>query len=298
MDRIFVTGGARFIGSHFIEHVIKIGYKVLNYHVLTYSANLNNLKTQIDVLGVEFVKGDIRDHTSVTDTSLRFKPNYVVNFAAESHVDISISNPKTVSDVNINGTIILLECFKHYLTTLSAKVSPKFIQISTDEVCGARGIGNAATKNSMVKPSNPYSASKASAELMAISYFKTYQVPILITRCCNNYGPRQNKEKLIPKILHNFKNRSPMPIYGDGKQIRQWLHVKDHATALLKIMKYGDIGRIYNIGGEDLIPNIKLFEIIAKIYKKIPKQDNLDASLLLQFVSDRPGHDLRSSDLE
>ena len=286
-----MTGGAGFIGSHFIEHIISKGYKVFNYDFLTYAADLNHLKIQVTQWGVELIKKDIRDYHSVLDTFQKFQPNYVVHFAAESHVDKSLADPTFTSDVNVNGTITLLDCFKKYIGSLNGGIYPRFIQISTDEVYGTRSLCDPATEDSLISPSNPYSASKASAELIALSYFRSYGLPILITRCCNNYGPRQNEEKLIPKILNRFKNSTPVPLYGDGRQIRQWLHVRDHVAAVEKIMTSGDAGRIYNIGGNDLISNIDLVKKIAEICGEKLNHTTLDPNLLWAFVSDRPGHD-------
>ena len=218
-NRFMVTGGAGFIGSHFVNSLLKIGADVLNYDNLTYAANLNFLRIVAVNKNYSFVQGDICDDSKVLDTLNRYKPTVIVNFAAQTHVDRSITDPKIFSNTNVIGTSTLLECFRIYLNHNANDTKRLFVQIGTDEVYGSRSESSPASESDILAPSNIYSASKASADLLALAYYKTYNLPVVVTRCCNNYGTRQNTEKFIPKIIENFMKNKPVPIYGDGKPI-------------------------------------------------------------------------------
>jgi len=283
MIKILVTGGMGFIGSNFIRYVLKLKeeYRVINLDKLTYAGNPENLK-EIDInfpQNYKFYKGDICDFETVNNIVGKEQVDFIVNFAAESHVDRSIDNPSIFSNTNILGTQTLLNVAR------KNKIK-KFLQISTDEVYGSLDFGAPAfSESTRLSPNSPYSASKASADLLVNSYYKTYDLPVNITRCSNNYGPYQFPEKLIPLMINNALNDKELPIYGKGLNIRDWVHVEDHCSAILKVLLEGAIGEIYNIGGDSEVSNIDLVKQLLKILKK-PEH-------LIKFVKDRPGHDLR-----
>ena len=283
MKNILVTGGMGFIGSNFIRYVLNLNqdFKIINIDKLTYAGNPENLKG-IDKKypkNYKFYKIDICDFDAIDDIISTNKVDYIVNFAAESHVDRSINNPSLFCDTNIFGTITLLNSAK------KNKIK-KFLQISTDEVYGSLNFNDPPFKeNHQLNPNSPYSASKASADLLVRTYYKTFNLPVNITRCSNNYGPYQFPEKLIPLIIYNALNDKDLPIYGKGINIRDWIHVEDHCNAILKVLLEGNIGEIYNIGGDSEIANINLVKKLLKILNK-PES-------LIKFVTDRPGHDLR-----
>ncbi len=276
--KILVTGGAGFIGSNFIRHVLGVGnsYAILNYDKLTYAGNLANLDSVEGYPNYRFVRGDVCDAAAV-ETSMR-GCDAVVHFAAESHVDRSIYEPAPVVQTNITGTFTLLE--------IARKLSvQRFVHVSTDEVYGDIPPGAFADENSSLRPSSPYSASKAGADLLVMSYVRTYGFPALITRSSNNYGPYQFPEKFVPLMITNALNEKPLPIYGDGRQQRDWLHVEDNCRGILTVLEKGKIGEIYNIGGLDLEENLAL---ARRLLRLTGKQDSL-----LSYVQDRPGHDRR-----
>ena len=304
---ILVTGGAGFIGSNFIHYMIKAhpNYIIINLDKLTYAGNLENLKDVSDIPNYHFVKGDIANTELVDYIFERFKPNYVVNFAAESHVDRSIENPEIFLKTNVIGTQVLLDVAKkHWLANGKWKEGVKFVQISTDEVYGSLGPQGYFTEKTPLDPHSPYSASKAAADFITKAYFDTFGMPINITRCSNNYGPYQFPEKLIPLMINNALHHKKLPIYGDGKQIRDWLYVEDHCRAIDLVMQKGRIGEVYNIGGHNEMENIQIVNRICSILDELyPISKNPTSNIqhptlksykqLISFVSDRPGHDRR-----
>lgn len=294
MKTILVTGGAGFIGSNFIKMMLEKypDYIVINLDLLTYAGNLDNLKSVEDSQNYIFIKGDVRNRLLVNSIFKSYNIDFVVHFAAESHVDRSISEPELFLTTNIIGTHILLDVAKDYWkiniddnNCKKYKSDVKFIQISTDEVYGALGESGLFTESMPLQPNSPYSASKASADLVVRSYHETFGLPMNITRCSNNYGPNQFPEKLIPLIINNCIQGQKLPIYGDGKQVRDWLHVYDHCAAIDRVLHFGKSGEIYNIGGNNERNNI---DIVKRIV------GTLGASMdLIQYVKDRPGHDRR-----
>jgi dTDP-glucose 4,6-dehydratase len=280
MQNLLITGGAGFIGSNFIRYLLEThpSYVIVNLDRLTYAGNLENLK---DVAGhpqYHFVKGDICDQDLVESIVKQHNIDAIVNFAAESHVDRSILGAAPFIQTNILGTHVLLEVVKD----LSVG---RFLQVSTDEVYGSAPADFKFTEESLLNPSSPYAASKAAADLLALSYFRTFGTPVVISRCSNNYGPYQFPEKLIPLMISNAANNLPLPVYGDGLQIRDWIHVRDHCVALDLVLHSGRLGEIYNISAEDERKNLS---VIRLILKKMGKPESL-----ISFVLDRPGHDRR-----
>lgn len=294
MKNILVTGGAGFIGSNFIQYILdkQKDILLLNLDFLTYAGNLENLKSVENDPRYYFVKGDIRDHPLVNQLFDDYQFDTVVHFAAESHVDRSISEPEVFLSTNVLGTQVLLDAAKaHWNLEPENKYcheyrpGVRYLQVSTDEVYGALGKTGMFTEETPLSPNSPYSASKASADLMVRAYHKTYGLPVNITRCSNNYGPYQFPEKLIPLMIYNAQNDIPLPVYGDGMQIRDWLHVKDHCSAIRTVLKKGVSGEIYNIGGNNEKANIEIVKLILRELKK-PES-------LITYVKDRPGHDRR-----
>jgi dTDP-glucose 4,6-dehydratase len=277
--KILVTGGAGFIGSNFIKHILSHypHYKIVNLDKLTYAGNLDNLSDIEDDPNYQFIKGNICDQNLV-ERIVEDKIDVIVNFAAETHVDRSIYDPKIFVETNVLGTQVLLE------STLKFKIG-RFIQISTDEVYGSLGKGGSFIESSPLLPNSPYSASKASADLLVRSYFKTFGLSAIITRCTNNYGPYQFPEKLIPLFITNALTGQELPIYGDGLYIRDWIYVEDHCKALDSVLHKGKIGEIYNISGSYEKTNLEITELILKKLNK-PKS-------LIKHVKDRPAHDRR-----
>jgi dTDP-glucose 4,6-dehydratase len=276
--RILVTGGCGFIGSNFIRYMLsKYPYTIVNLDKLTYAGNLENLKDMEDNPRYVFVRGDIaskEDLGKVFETGI----DVVINFAAESHVDRSILDPDAFIQTNINGTFNLLE-------EVRKRGIQRFIQVSTDEVYGSLGKEGKFTESTPLAPNSPYSASKTSADMLAMAYYKTYGTPVLITRCSNNYGPYQFPEKLIPLIITNALEDKELPVYGDGMNVRDWIHVLDHAIAIDTVLRKGAIGNVYNIGGENERANIEIVKLILGILGK--------PETLIKYVTDRPGHDRR-----
>ena len=283
MRTILVTGRLGFIGSNFIRYMLSLNqdFKIINLDKITYAGNPKNLEDVIEKHPREykFYKGDIYNFKLLDRIYNKENVDFIINFAAETHVDRSIANPNIFITTNIVGTQTLLNISKK-------NDIKRYIQISTDEVYGSLDFNDLAfTEESTLSPNSPYSASKASADLLVNSYFKTYNLPVCITRCSNNYGPFQFPEKLIPLMINNALNGKELPIYGEGLNIRDWIHVKDHCEAILKVLLEGEIGQTYNIGGDSELSNIKLVKKLLKIIEK--------SESLIKFVKDRPGHDLR-----
>lgn len=281
--KILVTGGAGFIGSNFIDYILNSypNDEIICYDVLTYAGNINNLSNAMTSERFQFAKGDISNRAQVFNVFETRKPDVVVNFAAESHVDRSIDHPAIFLQTNIIGTQVLMDaCLKYGVQ--------RFHQISTDEVYGDLPLDRKDlffTEISVLNPSSPYSASKASADLLALSYHRTYKLPVSISRCSNNYGPFQFPEKLIPLVIDRALNNRSVPIYGNGENIRDWLYVEDHCKAIDLIMRNSQIGEIYNVGGQNERANIQVVKIILEMLNK--------PASLIEYVTDRPGHDLR-----
>lgn len=279
MKKILVTGGCGFIGSNFIRYVLKNSdYEIVNLDKLTYAGNLKNLEDVQDNPKYKFYRGDICNYELVSYIVEKEKVDVIINFAAESHVDRSILSSQEFIRTNVTGTNVLLEVTRQYELE-------RFVQISTDEVYGSLGPKGKFSETTPLSPNSPYSASKASADLLVKAYNHTYGLPTLITRCSNNYGPYQFPEKLIPLMIINAINNKPLPVYGDGMNVRDWIYVEDHCDAILKVLERGKIGEVYNIGAENEKPNI---EIVKLILKELGKDESL-----ITYVKDRPGHDRR-----
>lgn len=276
--RVFVTGGAGFIGSNFIRHVLALdkGYRVVNFDKLTYAGNLANLHSVASHPQYQFVKGDICDAASVEEAVRGC--DAVVHFAAESHVDRSIYEPAPVIETNVTGTFVLLQKARK----LGVK---RFVHVSTDEVYGDLAPETAADEDALLKPSSPYSASKASSDLLVRCYVRTYDLPGIITRSSNNYGPYQFPEKFLPLMITNALDDKFLPIYGDGRQQRDWLHVEDNCRGIVAVLERGRVGEVYNIGGLDVEENLTMARRVLHVLGK-PES-------LLTYVKDRPGHDRR-----
>lgn len=294
MKKILVTGGAGFIGSNFIRYMFNhhTDVSIINLDSLTYAGNLENLKDIEQLSNYKFIKGNICDKTLVENIFRDYDIDYCVHFAAESHVDRSIIKPEVFIETNVLGTLVLLDAAKKYWADNDGfTAGKKFIQISTDEVYGSLGKDGYFTEQTPLAPNSPYSASKASADLLALSYWSTYKLPINITRCSNNYGPYQFPEKLIPLMINNAINNKPLPVYGDGLNIRDWLYVDDHARAIDLVIEKGIVGEVYNIGGHNEKCNI---EIVKTILKTVSQLSNSNANEnLITYVEDRKGHDRR-----
>lgn len=290
MKTILVTGGAGFIGSHFIDLLLDVtDYFIIVLDKLTYAGKSENMSSFIESERVNFIKGDICDSDLLKTIFEKFYIDYVVNFAAESHVDNSITSPGIFVITNIIGTHTLINVSKSFWEKdTNWRETHKFIQISTDEVYGMLGDEGMFTEETSINPSSPYSASKASADLLCLSYYKTFGYPIIITRSSNNYGPRQDKEKLIPKSIINSLTGKKIPIYGSGMNIRDWIYVVDNSKAIYLLSLYGISGNVYNISGKNELRNIDFV-------KNIISKTNLDYENLIEFVPDRIGHDYRYS---
>ena len=293
MKNILITGGAGFIGSHVVKRFVNKypNYNIYNVDNLTYAGNLSNLKDLEDKKNYFFFKIDIKNHNEILKLFVDKKITDVIHLAAESHVDKSIENSFEFAKTNVLGTLSLLEASK-----ISWDLSSKnniFYHISTDEVYGSLGLEGSFTEYSKYDPNSPYSASKASSDHFVRAYHKTYGLPILISNCSNNYGPNQHAEKMIPNIINSLLKQIKIPIYGDGKNIRDWLYVDDHCDAIELIFNNGNCGETYNIGGNYEISNIDLANIIIKIFDEIKLNNSGASNKLIEFVSDRPGHDFR-----
>jgi dTDP-glucose 4,6-dehydratase len=291
---ILVTGGAGFIGANFINHFLpaNIGCRVINLDMLTYAGNLENLKETEHNPRYRFVRGDICNGALVAEILATEKIDAVVHFAAESHVDRSISGPEIFVRTNVLGTQVLLEeSRKHWQSGVVSDF--RFLQVSTDEVYGSLGATGYFTEETPLAPNSPYSASKAGADLLVRAYRETYGFPVFNTRCSNNYGPYQFPEKLIPLMIHNIIANKPLPVYGDGLNVRDWLHVKDHSQAIETVLKAGQSGDVYNIGGNNEWKNIDIVHLVCDLSDVKLGRTPGESRALITFVKDRPGHDRR-----
>ena len=297
MKKYLITGCAGFIGSNFVHYMLKKYPEILlvNLDKLTYAGNLENLEDIKDDARHIFVKGDICDKALVTDLIAKYDPDYVINFAAESHVDRSIRNPEIFVESNVLGTVNLLQCCKDAWYDADAKTwkeGKKYLQVSTDEVYGALGAEGYFMETTPLCPHSPYSASKASADMFVKAFHDTYGMPINITRCSNNYGPYQFPEKLIPLLINNAKHHKTLPVYGDGMQIRDWLYVMDHCKAIDMVANGGKDGEVYNVGGHNERPNIFIVKtVIEQLHDRL--KDEGISEELIKHVADRLGHDRR-----
>ena len=284
MKKIIVTGGLGFIGSHLIDLLLKKKFFVINIDKATYSSNYYNVKEFKKSKKYKFIKLDIKNR-KFENILFKYKPNGIFNLAAETHVDRSIDNPDSFIQSNIVGVYNLLESFKNF----SKKNKSKLIHISTDEVYGDILTGRSDEKYPY-QPSSPYAASKAASDHLVSSYVRTYNLPAIVTNCSNNYGPKQHPEKLIPKLIYNIFNNKPLPIYGKGTNSREWIYVKDHCEALIKVFLRGKIGEFYNIGSNKNLNNL---EVTKELLKNSRKSIKLGNKVKINFVKDRPGHDIR-----
>ena len=281
--KIIVTGGAGFIGSNFVHHMVNKypDYEIINLDLLTYAGNLENLKPVENKPNYRFVKGDIADRKFIFDLFEKEKPDVVVNFAAESHVDRSIENPEVFLDTNIKGTAVMMDACRKYGIQ-------RYHQVSTDEVYGDLPLDRPDlffTEETPIHTSSPYSSSKAGADLLVLAYHRTYGLPVTISRCSNNYGPYHFPEKLIPLMIANALADKPLPVYGEGLNVRDWLYVEDHCRAIDLIIHKGRVGEVYNVGGHNEMKNIDIVKIICK---ELGKPESL-----ITHVTDRKGHDMR-----
>ena len=295
MQTILVTGGAGFIGSCFVRRVVAHGdVRIINLDKLTYAGNPDSLPSDSD--RHRLVVGDIGDSSLVRDLLAQHKPSAIVNFAAESHVDRSIDGPLTFVETNVLGTCRMLEEVRHYYSTLSgsAKEDFRFLHVSTDEVYGSLGATGFFTEETAYSPNSPYSASKAASDHFVRAYLHTYGLPTLITNCSNNYGPYQFPEKLIPLMILNAIEGKPLPVYGDGLNVRDWLFVDDHCAAIEAVLSNGRIGECYNVGGNNEQTNISIVKLICSTVDQLrPGLPHAPCESLIKYVKDRPGHDRR-----
>jgi len=283
MKTVIVTGGLGFIGSNLINILNSKDYFIINIDKLSYASNLKNINSNIK--NYKFYKEDINNKNFVKNILNKYNPSIIYNLAAETHVDRSIDGPTNFINSNILGVFNILESIKNHKNKI------KLIQISTDEVYGDIKKNYKSKENDAYNPSSPYAASKASGDLLIKSYIRTYKLNAIITNCCNNYGPNQYPEKLIPTIIYNLIKNKSIPIYGNGKNIREWIYVKDHCNALIKISKYGKSGENYNIGSGVVFNNIEITKKIMSIFNNI--NNNIVPRSIIYFTKDRPGHDLR-----
>ena len=290
--KLLVTGGAGFIGSAVVRQAIARGHHVVNLDALTYAACLDNVASVAGSNAYAFVQADIRDRAALDRALADHNPDAVMHLAAESHVDRSIDGPAAFIDTNVTGTYTLLEAVRAHWTARGRPADFRFHHISTDEVFGSLGATGQFTEDTPYDPRSPYSASKAASDHLVRAWFETYGLPVLLTNCSNNYGPFHFPEKLIPVVILNALAGKPIPVYGQGTNVRDWLFVEDHADALLTVIDKGEVGRSYNIGGENEAANI---DIVRKICALIDERRPAGAphDRLITFVTDRPGHDFR-----
>jgi dTDP-glucose 4,6-dehydratase len=295
---ILVTGGAGFIGANFVlDWLAKHDEPVINLDKLTYAGNMETLASLKSDPRHIFVQGDIGDSTLVADLLARHRPRAVINFAAESHVDRSISSPEDFIQTNIVGTFRLLEAARGYWGGLNGNTRDdfRFVHVSTDEVYGSLSAADPAfTESHRYEPNSPYSASKAASDHIVRAYRHTYGLPVLTTNCSNNYGPYHFPEKLIPLMIINALAGKPLPVYGDGMQVRDWLYVKDHCSAIRRVLEAGEVGEVYNVGGWNEKPNIEIVQTICALLDQLqPRPDGKNYREQISYVKDRPGHDRR-----
>ncbi len=289
-----MTGGLGFIGSNYIlTKIYEPSIQICNYDKMTYAANLANLSSISDRPNYKFIKGDICDSKLLYQSINEFAPNIVINFAAESHVDRSIDAPLDFIKTNVLGTTVLLDCCLRYIQSLDNESNFRFLHISTDEVFGELGDLDIFDENTSYSPNSPYSASKASSDHIVRAWGKTFDFPFLISNCSNNFGPFQFPEKLIPLMIIKCLNNEELPVYGNGKNIRDWIHVLDHCSALDVILDKGKIGDTYLIGSQNEKTNIDIVNQICKYFNENISIENFDYKSLIKFVDDRPGHDFR-----
>jgi len=295
--KILVTGGAGFIGSAVVRLAIARGHEVVNLDALTYAACLENVESASDNQHYVFKQVDIRDRAALDDAFAETKPDIVMHLAAESHVDRSIDGPSDFIETNITGTFNMLEAARKYWTDQGKPEGFRFHHISTDEVYGSLPADPAAqfTEDTSYDPRSPYSASKAASDHLVRAWAETYGLPVLLTNCSNNYGPYHFPEKLVPVVIINALAGKSLPIYGDGSNVRDWLYVEDHADALLLVVQKGELGRSYNIGGENELSNLDLVQTICGILDELRPRAEGKYADLITFVADRPGHDARYS---
>ena len=284
MKKIIVTGGLGFIGSNLIDILIKKKFFVINLDKITYSSNFYNTKNFKNHKNYKFIKCDISDKNIINILN-KYKPSCIFNLAAETHVDRSIDNPDNFIKSNIVGVYNLLECFKNF----SKRNKSKLVHISTDEVYGDV-LNGRSSEIYQYKPSSPYAASKAASDHLVSSYVRTYKINAVVTNCSNNYGPKQHPEKLIPKLIYNILNNKTLPIYGKGLNSREWIYVKDHCEALIKVYQKGKAGNFYNIGSNKNLSNL---EVTKKLLNIAKNKINIGKNVKINFVKDRPGHDVR-----
>ena len=285
MKNIIVTGGLGFIGSNLIELLILKKFNIINLDKITYSSNFYNTKEYSKNKNYKFIKCDLNNKNKLNKIIFKYKPVGIFNLAAETHVDRSIDDPKNFINSNILGVYNLLEVFKKY----SQNNKSRLVHISTDEVYGDILKGRSDEKFPY-KPSSPYAASKAASDHLVYSYIRTYKISALITNCSNNYGPKQHPEKLIPKLIYNILNNKNLPIYGNGKNSREWIYVDDHCEALLKVFIKGKIGEFYNIGSNKNLNNLEICKALIRVAKKTM---TIGSNVKIKFIKDRPGHDIR-----
>ena len=290
---ILVTGGAGFIGSAVVRLAIARGHSVVNVDALTYAACLDNLASVAEHTNYAFEQVDIRNRAVLDAVFTKYAPDAVMHLAAESHVDRSIDGPTDFIETNVKGTFNMLEAARSYWTSQGKPASFRFHHISTDEVFGSLGPTGMFTEDTPYDPRSPYSASKASSDHLVRAWRETYGLPVVLTNCSNNYGPYHFPEKLIPVVILNALAGKPLPIYGDGENMRDWLYVEDHADALLLVLEKGALGRSYNIGGENERTNLELVKTLCGILDYLHPRDEGSYADLITFVTDRPGHDAR-----
>jgi dTDP-glucose 4,6-dehydratase len=295
---ILVTGGAGFIGSNFIlDWCERSAEPVVNLDLLTYAGNLENLAAVAQWPGYRFVRGSIGDSAHLTDLLTTHRPRAVVNFAAESHVDRSIHGPGTFIETNVVGTFRLLEAVRHYWSALpqAERQTFRFLHVSTDEVYGSLAATDPAfSELNRYEPNSPYSASKAASDHLVRAWHQTYGLPVLTTNCSNNYGPFHFPEKLIPLMIVNALAGKPLPVYGDGLQVRDWLYVRDHASAIQRVLAAGRVGEVYNVGGRSERTNLVIVHTVCRLLDQLkPRADGRSYASLITHVTDRPGHDRR-----
>ena len=291
--KLLVTGGAGFIGSAVVRLAIARGQSVVNVDALTYAACLDNVASVAGHPNYAFEQVDIRDRAALENVFAKHTPDAVMHLAAESHVDRSIDEPADFVETNVNGTFNMLEAARRYWQAHGKPEGFRFHHISTDEVFGSLGPTGMFTEDTPYDPRSPYSASKASSDHLVRAWHETYGLPIVLTNCSNNYGPYHFPEKLIPVVILNALAGKPLPIYGDGGNIRDWLYVEDHADALLLVLEKGELGRSYNIGGENERTNLELVKTLCEILDRLQPCDGGSYADLITFVTDRPGHDAR-----